>query len=253
MARAQSPKSTLSGYRVRSSLGCADDPHQGRHPAARERGVSLYARPSATRGLSCRERSLVVSAALLPALAVPAVAAPMTDPIFALIEEHRQAIDARSTAYSQLDEAEAAIRKEGDPRPNGLIVWRHWMIGGSEIERVRDELLRNPAANPKKIMKEYERARARYQAQIEAEQQWFERNGLTELRAENERLSDREMDLLTQLSTTPPTTIGGAAALLTYVAQGMEEAGEHDWQIEALKNVTKALRQLGCSHDPRIS
>jgi len=188
-------------------------------------------------------RSLIATAAALPALAVPAVAAPTADPIFALIEEHRRAVDARSTAYSRLDEAEAAIRKR-DPRPSGLILWRHWTIGGSEIERVRDELLRNPAANPKKIMKEYELARARYQAKIEAEEQWFERNGLTELRAENERLSDREMDLLTQLSTTPPTTIGGAAALLTYVTQDMEEAGEHDWQIEALKNVTNALRQL---------
>lgn len=94
-------------------------------------------------------RSLVTSAAALPALAVPAVvmASIEPDPIFAAIEAYREAAEASSRLWYQLDEAEDAI---ADHPPTPLITWRNHMIGGSEIDDMRDRLLAEPDANPKK-------------------------------------------------------------------------------------------------------
>jgi hypothetical protein len=73
-------------------------------------------------------RSLVASAAALPALAVPAIAEqiqePRTgtaDPIFAAIEVHQKAVEAENAAYAiRRDAQEAFLAKYGTLRPDGL-------------------------------------------------------------------------------------------------------------------------------------
>jgi hypothetical protein len=189
-------------------------------------------------------RHLVTTAAALPALALPAAAATLghePDPIFAVIEEHRRLWDAWVVPLGALDEAEIKV---DDPYPHPLVAWRHYShIANSELERARDEFLAMPGADVAAIELEYQDAKARERSLIRANRAWYRRNGLTQLKAENERHTRAIQKAGRALGRIRPTTPTGAAALIEYVNDDMWGC-DLAWHEPALANITAALRQM---------
>jgi hypothetical protein len=194
-------------------------------------------------------RSVIIGAAAIPALAVPAVASAAiaeTDPIYAMIDKHRLAIEAYNQAYAQLDEAEGAVAER---RPFPLIVWRDYMIGGSEIENRRQSLWRDSALQPEQIEEEYQMKKAEEADRVEAGTMWDERHGITPLRERVERLERRRRAAALRLARTQATTVAGAAAAVAYAHAELEIAetdGPHTdaWALPMLRTAVKALQLL---------
>ncbi|SEE03664.1 Tat (twin-arginine translocation) pathway signal sequence [Rhizobiales bacterium GAS191] len=155
-----------------------------------------------------------------PALAVPAVAmaAPGTpDPIFAAIEKHRRLLALGDEIYVALEAAESKV---DEPRPFALIAWRRYShIGGSEIERARDEFL-DAGFDPVLIESEYRDARLRYRALVDAEEAWDARHGIAPLRRQDRDL--RKLQAASTVYTTVPQTKEGALALIEHFHKDMD-------------------------------
>jgi hypothetical protein len=189
-------------------------------------------------------RTLVSSAAALPALAVSAVVAG-TDPIHAAIEHFKQVSAETFRIAAELDDAEGLAWKVYGHRPIALVEWRdHDAIGDSEIEQFRDELLSRDGADKNKIEAEYQDAKAREKRVFEAQEQWDVRTGLTNLRSKSEAAWDARAAAEDRLAQTYPTTPAGAAAFMDIVIADME-VGNAPWQDKALATISAALRTMG--------
>jgi hypothetical protein len=197
-------------------------------------------------------RSVIIGAAAIPALAVPAVAKAATaepDPIFAAIDRHRLASDAFDQASAQLTKAKDEAAAAGERRPFPLIVWRDYMIGGSEIENRRQSLWRDSALQPEQIEEEYQMKKAEEADRVEAGTMWDERHGITPLRERVERLERRRRAAALRLARTQATTVAGAAAAVAYAHAELEIAetdGPHTdaWALPMLRTAVKALQLL---------
>jgi hypothetical protein len=193
-------------------------------------------------------RSVIIGAAAIPALAVPPVASAAiaeTDPIYAMIDKHRLAIEAYNQAYAQLDEAEGAVAER---RPSPLIVWRDYMIGGSEIEHRRTSLL-GSRFQSKQIEEEYQMKKAEEADRLEAGAMWDETHGIAPLRERVEQLARKRRATALRLARTKPTTLAGAAAAVAYAHAELEIAetdGPHTdaWALPMLRTAVKALQLL---------
>ena len=127
-------------------------------------------------------RAILAGIAATPAVAVPALATE-PEPVFAVLAEYVRCRDAYFSASARLDEAEGQTTER---RPIPLIAWRNYShIGCSEIDRVREEFLAAPDADAEQIEREYREAKATERAAQQAEEDWYVRNGLAELKAES--------------------------------------------------------------------
>lgn len=191
-------------------------------------------------------RAILAGTAALPALAIiPAMAgdAGAVDPIFAAIEGHRKSATASFEIYTALDNAEGELKAKHGRRPCELITWRDYYIGGSEINQRRETLLREEGADRKQIEREYLDAKARERAQIQAGIEWDNMTGIAPLREQFDRAKDAENTAATTIATTKPRTPAGAAALITYVLENMEN-GDSEWHRIALATTTAALQSM---------
>jgi len=195
-------------------------------------------------------RNTLAAVASLPALAVPIVtsAAAGPDPIFAAIEKHRQIWAEHGAVYNQIDQAEWKIRegKIDKHRPYGLVAWRNYShIGGSEIDRVREEFLEQAVADRETIEREYREKKAEHRAALRAEREWDRRNGLAPLRVRLNRLGRAGRTAEQALSEIAPTSVAGAAALVDYVRRDIEDFADDDrWYVAALANVAEGLKVI---------
>jgi hypothetical protein len=137
-----------------------------------------------------------------------------------------------------LIDAEDAIRPAGQPSP--LVTWRNYYIGGSELERVRREFLRDRVASPEIIEQEYLAAKKQERANRRGLREWYKRNGLEDLRLKAEKASKVEEDALHALLDVWPTAAAGAGALIAYVRRDMVK-GEDPWHSKAFANAARAL------------
>jgi hypothetical protein len=205
---------------------------------------SLFARTAAVAVVAAAPAAVAKPEEQQPIVIEAAAAAPSApDPILAAIKEHRRLWRKYSTLSMVLSDAVDKVRSAENPRPFPLIAWRNYTaIGGSELERARDEFLRDKVASPKKIEKEYRAAKAKERAKLRAEREWYKRNGLEDLRAEVENLSKAEERAGNVLGRIRPTTAAGAGALVAYVRQDAESVEALDsWHRAALANAAKAL------------
>jgi hypothetical protein len=189
-------------------------------------------------------RAVLAGAAALPALAASAPAASTTDPIFAAIELHRE----RSAEYFRLCEAldisERQVRGRLGRRPVSLVPWRKYShIGRWEIDKARKEFLRDQVASPKRIEAEYRRAVRRYHDTVRAEAQWYRDAGLRDQRRSVSQAGHADKWALKALQQAKPTTVAGASAFVSYIADDME-IGEHEWQQSALRTLAASLRSM---------
>src|ERR1700749_4576240 len=185
-------------------------------------------------------RSLVSSAATLPALAVPAIAAATAaaahDPIFALIEAHRAAAAAFAEASKQADRIPFNERTSAIARVVIGYDADGELIKGADAEGPFFRWKNNNKKNPiyahstyeieQKAPKELdEQARdawieERTQEFAEEEERVKKEKAQTEhgrLEIASETAADREWNLLHELMGTLRTTPGGLAAVLSYV------------------------------------
>jgi hypothetical protein len=170
-------------------------------------------------------RAVLAGIATAPALAAPALPLSEPDPIFAILKEHPPLLAEHWEAARRLDEAEGDTAER---RPCPLVAWRNYShIGGSEIERARDEFLALPGVDPKQIEREYREAKAREVAKEQDLEDWYVRNGLAELKAKSEKSWEAQKTALLALLTTRPTTIAGMIALLDHVAAHSGEDAEN--------------------------
>jgi hypothetical protein len=168
------------------------------------------------------------------------------DPIFAAIDEHSRLVKASDRLHTALDLARSKAEKKHGSRPFVLIAWRHYShIGGSEIDRAREEFLKLPAIDPKKIEKEYVAAKARYRAAERAELAWYKRSGLEPQRREYERTFAAERRAAVRLAKTMPSTPAGAAAMLAYVKADHIEDGPTEWHMATLETIIGVLAAWG--------
>jgi len=114
---------------------------------------------------------------------------------------------------------------------------------GSEIERAREEFLKLPSIDRRKIAKEYRDAKARERAAERAMHTWDRRAGIIRLRQQHERALKAEDQQIIRMAHTKPRTPSGAAAFISYVMTDME-IGEHKWHMIALTSVAEGLAAM---------
>jgi hypothetical protein len=188
-------------------------------------------------------RAVLASVAVMPALALPAFADNSSDPIFAAIEYHRKSFAAWIKDYEMLDNAEGEARTKHGNQPPGLITWRGYYIGGSEIDERRKVLLGEPGVDRKQIEREYLDAKARERATIKAGIEWDNVTGIAPLREQSDRASNAAHTAAMTMARTKPRTPAGAGALVAYVLKDME-IGETKWHGIALATTTAALQSM---------
>ena len=194
-------------------------------------------------------RSLVTTAAALPALALPAVALASTgnqlpvkpDPIFAAIQTHRTYFEAANLASDELYKAETGAGAT-ERQPYKMIEWRGYMFCADDIEPGLDWHLKQPNADRKSIEAEYPAIKAKAAETMRAEQEWYERHGLAELQAEKERLFEAEREAIDDLRDRCPTTIAGASALIDYIINAEVILDDVDWCLRILANIGDTLK-----------
>jgi hypothetical protein len=190
-----------------------------------------------------RRGALCALAAGSVAMTTPA-AAIGPDPIFAMIASHKNLEAAWQGLYDQLQDSEIDAASEHGNRPGGLISWRDYTIGGSEIDTRREQLLEAGEVDPATVEQEYLDAKARYKAQIAAGLAWDKRAGLATLREDVDRRVAAERRYAKRLARTMPTTPAGAAALIQYILDDDLEADESYWHMTALRSAVTALNSM---------
>jgi len=186
-----------------------------------------------------------ISGAAAQSPAAAAIAAGPDPILVALAEFHR--IDARTyQADRELDDAEGRLSDEDRLAwPSSLVEWRQYSaIGWSEIERVRDEFLALPDTDEAMIWQEYREVKAAEQASRQAQRQWYQVHGLTELKAKADGLHEQRQAAEEVLAKTQPVTPAGAAALISLIYDEMSDSGDAEWHLPALRNSVSALRNM---------
>jgi hypothetical protein len=77
-----------------------------------------------------------------------------------------------------------------------------------------------------------------------AREAWYERAGVNPLRQRYATAREAYYAACDELGETSPTTVAGAAALLTLYIEDDPQSGERDWYEPALRNLADALQRL---------
>jgi hypothetical protein len=165
------------------------------------------------------------------------------DPIFAAIKKHRQLEREWMRLSEALERTENKAEKKHGRRPWSLIAWRNYgAIGGQGIDDRREEFLKLPGIDPKKIEKEYRAAKARERAAMRAERAWDKRAGTAEQRRQLEHALARTKAHAIRMAKMKPRTPAGAGALVAYVRTDADT--EIEWHMIALDTVAAALASM---------
>jgi hypothetical protein len=133
-----------------------------------------------------------------------------TDPIFALIAEHKAREKELMRLGDELENAEIEAAKTHGWRPPDFISWgTHFAGTEHEIDSYRRRFLGEPGADRKQTEKEYRDAKARLSAAERAGPEWDQRVGIAPLRKQYERASDADHKSAMRVARTKPTTLAG--------------------------------------------
>jgi hypothetical protein len=209
----------------------------------------------------------IASAAVLPIAAAVPTAAPAllaeaaTDPAaiaaeaavpseaLALVERCRKGDRRWDVLYKKIDCAEVAARSEHGRRPIALIAWRNYShIGGSEIERARDEFIR-AGIDENVVQAEYRSAKKRYGAALRAEEDWDRKAGLSDLRKEYEDNGRETRALWKALSKVPLKNNRDAVAIIGLLRERARKFDElsDGWEVAAFLHASRFLVQTAAS------
>jgi len=196
--------------------------------------------------IQTKRRTLVTTAAALPALSVPAFAVTRDDPIFAAIEAHRAAYRAWCDANRVAGEAEEGggyperppiilghyeeRDSEFSKNPDGTVTIKYKKTGQTlPIEaRYPHDVRRNVPSKLSDAEKEtwiaekiaeLEKSDAAFDAELS-------KTAAGQLREAEEAACDRAHDALETFVTTTPTTLAGVMAALRYSEGAVADDGE---------------------------
>ena len=200
-------------------------------------------------------RAVLVGLAGSVALAVPtagiAAAAwrtAVSPEIAVAIERSMAATSASRAAYQAWDDAESAARERFGYPPSSLIHWRDYHVGGSELERVRDQYLAL-GFDKELIEEEYVNAQGRLQANLDGITVWERQVGIADLAKQRWDTLDEHWAAAEALAKIKPSSVADALALHGFVwANLIELEGENsmvDWEFNVLKNVHAYFQSLG--------
>jgi hypothetical protein len=161
----------------------------------------------------------------------------------ALVERCRKGDRRWSVLWDKLDMAEKAAKPLHGRRPIALIAWRNYShIGGSELERARDDFLRE-GIDEKLVQEEYRSAKERYRAALQAEDDWDRKAGLSDLRKKLEDVKLETRAAWTALGKVHLTSIRDAVAIIGLLRKRMRTFNElnDDWEVAAFMNASRFL------------
>jgi hypothetical protein len=162
------------------------------------------------------------------------------DPILAAIQRHCDLQEALDRTYAALDAAQGKAAKKLGNRPVGLVTWRNYIIGGSELED-RRAALRKEGFDPKVVENEYRDAKKRERAIQRAKRDWDRRAGLVEQRQKMESIGASLDEARQTLAKVKPTTPAGAGKLIAHIRNDLDDSEISEWQKAALVNVASSL------------
>jgi hypothetical protein len=156
------------------------------------------------------------------------------------VERYRKASKLFDRCSMKLSKArDAAVDKHGR-EPYALIHWRNFYVGGSELKRVRQDLLRL-GNDPATIEDEYIDAKKRYRAAVKASKDWEKRVGIEALSESMEQARIEFFAAGSALGTVAVASVADASALLELIRPEVKHGSIEDWEIAALNNASKYL------------
>jgi hypothetical protein len=165
------------------------------------------------------------------------------DPTLAALTNMRTLSRTVDRAYDAYNEAENAAESVLGRRPWSLIAWRSYSaIGGSELERARDDFLRR-GIDPALVEAEYQDAKNRQRQAVRNGQQWDRKAKALHLRRAWESGRDKYRRSLWRLARTTPTTVNGAAAMAAWLAKELAWYDEK-YHAVAAKSIARGLRAI---------
>jgi hypothetical protein len=161
----------------------------------------------------------------------------------ALVERCQKGDRRWTVLWNKIDKAEKAAGPLHGRRPIALIAWRNYShIGGSELERARDDFIRQ-GIDGKLVQEEYRSAKQRYRAALQAEVDWDRRAGLSDLRKELEGVKLETCAAQMALGKVHLTSISDAVAIIGLLRKRMRTFSElsDDWEVAAFMNSSRFL------------
>jgi hypothetical protein len=161
----------------------------------------------------------------------------------ALVELSRKGDRRWDVLYNKIERAENAARGKFGNRPYALIEWRNYSaIGCSEIERARDEFIRD-GVDEKVVQAEYRSAKKRYHEAVRAGDDWDRKAGLTDLRKEYDDNRRETLGAWKALGKVPVTSTRDAVAIIGFLRERMRKFKElsDDWEVAAFMNASRFL------------
>jgi hypothetical protein len=172
--------------------------------------------------------------------------APTSDAL-SLVERCRSADRRWDTLADKITaiEEDEGTRVQYGRRPIPLIAWRNYShIGGSELERARDEF--TAAGIPANVVRaEYEAAKKREREIERAGEEWDRKVGLTDVRKEFEDCRRETLAAWKALGKVPVTSVSDATAIIGLLRERMRKFDElsDDWEVAAFMNASHFLAQ----------
>jgi hypothetical protein len=157
------------------------------------------------------------------------------------LDRYRKADKLFDRLYEQLEKANAAAIEEHGWRPDQLIHWRNYHIGGSEIERVRKEFLEREIDDVSVIEREYRDAKKRYRATVRAGKDWDKRVGV-ELKVKALHEARAELRAANKVfATVKLQSVADASALFDFIYANIRDFEPERWEMAALRNAITFL------------
>ncbi len=176
----------------------------------------------------------IVSAA--PAAILPGLVSERT---LAALDRVRTAEKLFDRLWDQCDTAKNAVREKHGDRPCELIAWRNNShTGGSAIERIRNELLRD-GEDASIIEQEFRDAKKRYRAVVKAGKDWDKRAGVDLMsKAVDEARAEME-GARRALGSVELQSVTDASAIVCLIYANIRrynDGGLDPWEVVALCN-----------------
>ena len=175
----------------------------------------------------------------------------VSDGTLAALDRIRTADKLFDRCWDRYDTAKTAAAEELGVRPDQLIAWRNYShTGGSAIERIRNELLRD-GVNPSIAEQEYRDAKKRYRATVKAGKDWDKRAGVDLMsKAVDEARAEMEA-ARRSLATIELDSIADASAIMCLIYANVKKYNDSKldpWEMAAFKNAGGFLEAARAKH-----
>jgi hypothetical protein len=176
--------------------------------------------------------------------ALPGSSRCVDDTTFDRIRQHKVLREQLLSLWEAEDLAVAAAEQTHGDRPFSLISWRNYSaIGGSEIERVRDEFIML-GIPPDLVEREYLDAKRRYQKQKAKRREWAKKAGVHEINQKWKAVLEEQNNVMQSLIDQPPVTPKAASALIFYILEFYDGCEFDELACSCLEAIARSLSTI---------